>query len=79
MGATFCHRVSAVLWTLISINGTVLSFVSSFKTWVANHLANADVHLVLDRYYDYSTKSSTRAARAAEMIHTRVHKLSMKI
>ena len=72
--------VSAVLWTISwPINGTVLSFVSSFKTWVANHLANADVHLVLDRYYDYSTKSSTRAARAAEMIHTRVHKLSMKI
>lgn len=56
--------VSAVLWTIYwSTKGTVLTFVNSFKMWVANQLDKADVHLVLDRYYDYSTKSSTRAAQ----------------
>ena len=49
-----------------------------FKIWVANKLNNSDVHLVLDRYFDYSTKSSTRVARASKKTPTRVHKLSEK-
>ena len=69
--------VSAILWTVHwPTSGTVLTFVELFKKWVANHLKNADVHLVLDRYYNYSTKSSTRAAHAGKSVPSRVHKLS---
>ena len=71
--------VSAVLWTINwPTKGTVHTFVNEFKIWVANKLNSADVHLVLDRYYDYSTKSSTRVARAGKTAPSRVHKLSAK-
>ena len=71
--------VSAVLWTINwPTNGTVNTFVNAFKIWVENKLNSADVHLVMDRYYDYSTKSSTRVARAGKTATTRVHKLSVK-
>ena len=71
--------VSAVLWTINwSTKGTVQTFVNEVKIWVANKLNSADVHLVFDRYYDYSTKSSTRVARAGKTAASRVHKLSAK-
>lgn len=69
--------VSAVLWKIYwHTKGTVLTFVNSFKKWSSNQLDKAEVYLVLDSYYDHSTKSSTRAARADKMNHTRVHKLT---
>ena len=59
--------VSAVLWTIHwPSQATVVTFVESFKTWVADHLSHAEVHLVLNRYYDFSTKSSTRAAHVGK-------------
>ena len=71
--------VSAVLWTFNwPTKGTVHTFVNKFKIWVANKLNSADVHLVLDMYYDYSTKSSTRVASADKTATTQVHKLSAK-
>ena len=71
--------VSAVLWTLPwPPQGTVQTLFNTFKIWVANKLNNSDVHLVLDRYFDYSTKSSTMVARASKKPPTRVHKLSEK-
>lgn len=71
--------VSAVLWTIHwPAQGTVQTFVDSFKTWVADRLRHAEVHLVLDRYYDYSTKSSTRAARDGKTGPSRVYKLTAK-
>ena len=71
--------VSAVLWTIHwPSQGTVLTFVESFKTWIANHLSSAEVHLILDRYYDFSTKSSTRAARIGKVGNSRVYKLTAK-
>jgi len=52
--------------------------VNCWKTWIANHLSNAEVHLTLDRYYDFSTKSSTRAARVDKAGCSRVYKLTAK-
>ena len=71
--------VSAVLWTIHwPSQGTVLTFVESFKTWIANHLSSAEVHLILDRYCDFSTKSSTGAARVGKAGRARVYKLTAK-
>ena len=68
--------VSAVLWAVAwPNNGTVDTFISGFKTWLSVRLLEADVHLRFDRYRDYSTKSTTRSARAAA---TRVHQLDLR-
>ncbi|KAG0729507.1 hypothetical protein GWK47_030173 [Chionoecetes opilio] len=68
--------VSALLWTLEwPSQGTVDTFISVFKVWVNARLLEADVHLCFDRYFEYSTKSSTRSARANA---TRVHQLERK-
>ena len=45
---------------------------------IANHLSSAEVHLILDRYCDFSTKSSTRAARVGKAGRARVYKLTAK-
>ena len=50
--------VSALPWTIDwPTKGIVSTFVNLLKTWVGNKLRGSDVHLVLDRYYEYSTKS----------------------
>ncbi|KAG0725210.1 hypothetical protein GWK47_039042 [Chionoecetes opilio] len=68
--------VSTLLWTLEwPSQGTVDTFISVFKVWVNARLLEADVHLCFDRYFEYSTKSSTRSARANA---TRVHQLERK-
>ncbi|KAG0725666.1 hypothetical protein GWK47_038169 [Chionoecetes opilio] len=68
--------VSALQWTLEwPSQGTVDTFISVFKVWVNARLLEADVHLCFDRYFEYSTKSSTRSARANA---TRVHQLERK-
>ena len=68
--------VSALLWTLEwPSHRTVDTFISIFKVWLNAQLLEADVHLCFDRYFDYSTKSSTRSARANA---TRVHQLDRK-
>ena len=68
--------VSAVLWTLPGPpQGTVQILIYTLKIWVANKLNNSDVHLALDRYFDYSARSSTRVARASKKTPTRVYKL----
>ena len=55
--------VSAVLWTIHwPSQGTVLTFVESFKTWIANHLSSAEVHQILDRYYDFSHKEQYKSS-----------------
>ena len=64
--------VSAVLWTVNwPTNGTVDTFISGFKAWLSVRLFEADVHLCFDRYRDYSTKSTTRAAA------THVHQMDL--
>ena len=71
--------VPAVLWTLPwSPQGTVQILIYTFKIWVAKKLNNSDVHLVLDRYFDYSARSSTWVASASKKTPTRVHKLGEK-
>ena len=68
--------VSAVLWTIHwPSQRTVLTFVESFKTWIATHLCT---HLILNRYNDFSTKISTRAARVGKAGYSRVFKLTAK-
>ena len=70
--------VSAVLWTLHwPTCGTVHNPVKSFEMWIQQRMASSDEHLVFDRSYDLSTKSSTRRGRAGNTAHTRVHKLSL--
>ena len=67
--------VSAVIWTLEwPAHGTVATFISRFKIWLSLQLSGADVYLCFDRYHDYSTKSSTRSARAT---NSRVHHLTL--
>ena len=67
--------VSAVIWTIEwPAHGTVATFISGFKTWLSLQLSGADVYLCFDRYHDYSTKSSTRSARAT---NSRVHHLTL--
>ena len=71
--------VSAVLWTLPwPPQGTVQILIYTFKICDANILNNSDVHLVLDRYFDDSARSSTRVACARKSTPTKVHKLSEK-
>jgi len=69
---TISMDVSAVLWTVDwLVHRTVDTFVSGFKVWLSVRLLETDVHLCFDRYRDYSTKSSTRSARASAT--TRFH------
>ena len=68
--------VSAVLWTIDwPAHGTIANFISGFKEWLSQQLSKSDVYLCFDRYFDFSTKSSTRAARA---VTARVHQLDLK-
>ena len=65
---------SAVLWTIDwPANGTVQSFIDRVKCYVAAKLKDHDVHLIFDRYYDYSTKSAARKDRST---CSRVHQLN---
>ena len=77
--SVFVVDVSAVLWTLPwPPQGTVQILIYTFKIWVANKLNNSDVHLVLDRYFDDSARSSIRVARASKKTPTKVHKVGKK-
>ena len=58
---------SALLWVVHwPSDGTVETFVSNFREHIERKLKTGDVYLVFDRYYEYSTKSVTRNARAME-------------
>ena len=62
----------AVLWTIIwPISGTVLDPVNSVAAYVHARLMNSDVHLIFNRYLDYSTKGRTRG-RIASLLLTAV-------
>ena len=39
-------------------------FVDNFRSYVFTLLYESDIHLVFDRYYEYSIESATRSARA---------------
>ena len=45
-------------------NGKVLDFVDNFLSYVFTLLHESDIHLVFDRYYEYSIKSATCIERA---------------
>ena len=67
---------SALLWVVPwPAEGTTTDYANNFKHVIAKRLEVGDVHLVFDRYYDYSTKSVTRSARATGA--SRVHELQL--
>ena len=67
---------SALLWTLNwPTHGTIETFITGFKVWLSKCLSETDVYLCFDRYFDYSTKSTTRSSRTNT---TRVHQLNCK-
>jgi len=39
-----------------SSNGTVLDFVKNYTEYISEYLQEADVYLIFDRYYEYSTR-----------------------
>ena len=56
---------SALLWIIqYPAVGLVKDYLSNIKLYITEKLENSDVYLVFDRYFDYSTKSTTRCARA---------------
>jgi hypothetical protein len=54
-------------------DGTVVDNTDNMKQILANKLILGDVHLVFDRYYEYSTKGETRSDRVNGA--SRVHQL----
>ena len=56
---------SALLWVIpFPAEGVVKDYLTNFKLHIGKLLEKSNVYLVFDRYYDYSTKGSTRCARA---------------
>jgi hypothetical protein len=56
---------SALLWVIpYPAEGLVKDYISNFKVQMAYRLEKYNVYIVFDRYRDYSTKSTTRSARA---------------
>jgi hypothetical protein len=65
---------SALLWMVPwTADGTVVDFTDNMKQILAKKLILGDIHLVFDRYYEYSTKGETRSARVNGA--SRVHQL----
>ena len=56
--------------------GTVQSYVENFANYVTGRLQITDTYLVFDRYYQHSTKETTRTSRAGKDASRR-HQLSM--
>ncbi|KAG0726524.1 hypothetical protein GWK47_036353 [Chionoecetes opilio] len=68
--------VSALLWTVEwPVQGTVETFITTFKLWLSERLTESDVYLCFDRYHDYSIKSSTRNSRS---MTARVYNLTLQ-
>lgn len=68
---------SAVLWTVhYPSSGIVNDFVNCFVTYIVHELKKNDVHLIFDRYQDFSIKSITRTSRAGKQV-SRKHKLTL--
>ena len=67
---------SALLWVIQwPADGTVNDYAMKVQDVIEKKLQIGDVHLVFDRYHDYSTKSVTRSARATGA--SRVHQLQL--
>jgi len=67
----------AILWVINWPNkGTVADFVNGFTRNVMKRVASQDTYLIFDRYFDFSIKSGTRAARAGEEASRR-HRLQL--
>ena len=58
----------------VTQQATVDDFVNKFQNQIGSRLKESDVYLIFDRYLDYSSKCSTRSARASDV--SRVYKLS---
>ena len=67
----------AILWVINWPNkGTVADFVNGFTRNVMKRVASQDTYLIFDRYFDFSIKSGTRAARAGDE-GSRRHRLQL--
>ena len=67
----------AILWVINWPNkGTVADFVNGFTRNVMKRVASQDTYLIFDRYFDFSIKSGTRAARAGDEASRR-HRLQL--
>ena len=55
--------------------GTTIDYANNLKHAIVKKLKDGEVHLVFDWYYDYSTKSVTRSARATG--YSQVHELQL--
>ena len=66
----------AILWLIHWPNkGTVQDYVNNFVSYVSTRTNKSDVHLVFDRYHNYSIKSGARQERAGQYA-SRCHQLS---
>ena len=66
----------AILWLIHWPNkGTVQDYVNNFVSYVSTRTNKSDVHLVFDRYHNYSIKSGARQERAGQYT-SRCHQLS---
>ena len=59
---------SAFLWTIMwPSNGTLQNVIDNIKKELKEKLKLSDVHLIMDRYWNYSRKSCTRKLREESM------------
>ncbi len=68
----------AILWIIHWPNkGTVQDYVDNFVSYISTRTGHSHVHLVFDRYHDYSIKSGARQERAGQFA-SRCHQLSLQ-
>ena len=68
----------AILWIIHwPYMGTLQDYVDNFVSYISTSTGQSDVHLVFDRYYDYSIKSGARQERAGQFA-SRCHQLSLQ-
>ncbi|KAG0712046.1 hypothetical protein GWK47_019290 [Chionoecetes opilio] len=66
----------ALLWIIRwPRHGTIQNFVNSVLEYIFLKLEHSNVNIIFDRYYEYSTKTATRASRAVQQART-LHKLT---
>ena len=65
----------ALMWIHWPASGTVADYIRNVMQYVMRCMAQSDVYLVFDRYYEQSIKGETRATRAAKSASRR-HRLN---
>ena len=66
----------AILWTIQwPKHVTVQDYVNNVLEYIFGKLRHSDVNVIFDRYYEYSTKGSTRTSRTVQQ-PSRRHRLT---